>query len=241
VRRYVPLIALLLLALGLGACASEEPPPEQLWETSAHADTESAAFTNWDNRDPAEISTSCAKCHSTPGYRDFLGDDGSQPGQVDQPAAVGTTIECEACHNDAASAKTAVVMPSGASINGLGREANCMECHQGRASGFQIQDATDGLPLDALNSELSFINVHSSPVSPTQYGSQASGGYEYAGREYAEQYRHTPEFQSCAQCHNPTVWKSALTAAAPATWGPIQWQSLRISGSQTWITTGTAM
>ncbi|MFV1858312.1 MAG: hypothetical protein ACC647_03070, partial [Anaerolineales bacterium] len=71
------LLILALTALALSACAQQGPTQEEKWETSAHADAEAAAFTNWDSRDPAEISTSCAKCHSTPGYRDFLGDDGS--------------------------------------------------------------------------------------------------------------------------------------------------------------------
>lgn len=193
---------LFIAALILSACSEEALTAREKWETSAHADAGSAAFTNWDDRDPPEISENCAKCHSTHGYRDFLGDDSSEVGVVNQPAAVGTTVECDACHNDKADVKTSALMPSGISIEDLDSEANCMECHQGRASGVQIQEAIDGLPLDTLNSDLSFTNIHSNPAGPTLYGSQANGGYEYAGMEYLGKFPHTPEFATCTECHD---------------------------------------
>lgn len=193
---------LLAAAIALGACADEGLSPEEKWETSAHADAEAAAFTNWNDRDPPEISESCAKCHSTHGYRDFLGDDGSEPGVVNQPAAVGITIECEACHNEAASAKTSALMPSGKTIHGLGRELNCMECHQGRASGVQTQESIEGKEPDIIDSNLSFINIHNKAAGPTQYGTLALAGYEYASKPYAERDGHTPEFSTCIECHD---------------------------------------
>ncbi len=203
-RRQLLGISLLLIltASALVACGQEVPSPREKWETSAHADAEARAFTNWDDSDPAEIPENCAKCHSTLGYLDFLGEDGSTAGTVDRPAAVGTTIECDVCHNDSAGAKSVAVMPSGKSIAGLEGEANCVECHQGRASGAQIQQAIDGLPLDTADPELSFTNIHNNPAAPTQHGSLAGGGYEYAGRQYAEKYDHTPEFATCTDCHD---------------------------------------
>ena len=202
-QRRIPFaLSLFIITLAVVGCAEEEASPEQKWETSAHADAEAAAFTNWNDRDPAEISESCAKCHSTNGYRDFLGDDGSEPGVVNQPAAVGTTIECEACHNDTASAKTSAVMPSGKTIADLGRESNCMECHQGRASGVQIREAIGGKAQDTVDSELSFINIHNKAAGPTQHGTLAMGGYEYIGRTYAARYDHSPEFTTCIECHD---------------------------------------
>ena len=201
-RRLLLSLAIFIVVLATIGCAEEKASPEQKWETSAHADAEAAAFTNWNDRDPAEISISCAKCHSTHGYRDFLGDDGSEPGVVNQPAAVGTTIECEACHSDTASAKTSAVMPSGKSIEDLGRESNCVECHQGRASGVQIQEAIGGKAQDTVDSELSFINIHSKAAGSTQHGTLAMGGYEYSGRTYAARYAHTPQFASCIECHD---------------------------------------
>ncbi|HIP96211.1 MAG TPA: response regulator [Anaerolineae bacterium] len=46
-----------------------------------------------------EIPDRCAKCHSTPGYRDFLGIDGTAAGVVDNAAPIGTVITCVACHD----------------------------------------------------------------------------------------------------------------------------------------------
>lgn len=51
-------------------------PFEEQWVASAHNDAESEAFVHWDADDPAQIPENCAKCHSTPGYIDFLGADG---------------------------------------------------------------------------------------------------------------------------------------------------------------------
>lgn len=67
---------------------------------------------------PDGIPTACAKCHSTAGYQDFLGADGSEAGKVDAnvPAASAQGVQCVACHNAATISKTTVVFPSGAEI-----------------------------------------------------------------------------------------------------------------------------
>ena len=80
-----------LVLTGCGTAHASKDEIEQAWKTSAHADSEARAFTRWNGADPPEIPENCAKCHSTPGYHDFLGLDGSTPGQVDKPAPVGTT------------------------------------------------------------------------------------------------------------------------------------------------------
>ena len=81
-------VIFLLLFLFLASCGlgPTEEEAEAMWLSSAHADDEARAFTRWNDEDPAEIPTNCAKCHSTTGYHDFLGVDGSTPGQVDNPA-----------------------------------------------------------------------------------------------------------------------------------------------------------
>ena len=88
------------------------------WAGSGHADSEAEAFRHWDEDEEKVVPESCAKCHSTPGYLDFLGADGSEAGKVDQavPVDVNTGIECVACHNDVTMKKTSVVMPSGVEI-----------------------------------------------------------------------------------------------------------------------------
>jgi hypothetical protein len=197
--------AWLLISLIMVACGQAEASPEvaeEKWLASAHADEASRAFSRWNDDDPAEIPTNCAKCHSTTGYHDFLGLDGSTPGQVNHPAPVGTTVECEACHNEVSGEKTSVVIPSGAELTDLGQEANCMECHQGRTSTASVDEATAGLEDDVVDSELSFINVHNKAAAPTQYGTLAKGGFEYDGQEYVGFYEHVAEFDTCIECHD---------------------------------------
>ena len=90
------------------------------WLSSAHADVTAEAFNHWNSADPPEIPTTCAKCHSTAGYQDYLGADGSAPNVVDHPAAIGSVISCVACHNDKTLTKDSVVMPSGITLTVLG-------------------------------------------------------------------------------------------------------------------------
>lgn len=111
------------------------------WLTSGHADKNAVPFTHWDTLSPPVIPTSCARCHSTPGYRDYLGADGTAVGVVDNPAPIGTTVECDACHNDKTLALTSVTFPSGLTVSGLGKEARCMVCHQGRESTLSLEAA----------------------------------------------------------------------------------------------------
>src|SRR3972149_5390433 len=78
-----------------------EVPYLALWEGSAHNAVDTEAFRHWDADDPAEVPVACAKCHSTAGYQDFLGADGSEANKVDAavPAKDTQGIQCVACHN----------------------------------------------------------------------------------------------------------------------------------------------
>jgi hypothetical protein len=187
------------------AAAVENVPNEEAWAGSAHADAEAEAFNHW-NED-GEIPTSCAKCHSTPGYLDFLGADGSEFGVVNAAAPTGTVITCEACHNSVTAKLTSVVFPSGAEITGLGDSARCMQCHQGRASTNTVLDAlaetgTD-VDQDTPNADLSFINIHYYAAAATLFGSQAHGGFEYEGMAYEPRFDHVENYDTCDKCHNP--------------------------------------
>lgn len=176
------------------------------WAASPHNDAEGEPFNHWNEEDPAEVPTDCAKCHSTPGYMDHLGADGSTVGVVDAPAPIGTTIECQACHNDATLTKTSVVFPSGIEITNLGDEARCMECHQGRASTVSVnQRITDaGLTtnLDTVSEDMGFTNIHYYAAAATQYGTLAKGGYEYDGMPYDARFDHVPSHNTCIECHD---------------------------------------
>lgn len=177
------------------------------WQSSPHADAEAEAFVHWDEDDPAEVPTSCAKCHSTPGFIDFIGGDGSEFGVVDQAAPLGTTVECAACHDDAAQDLTTVTFPSGVTVSDLGDESRCMTCHQGRASTVQVNASIEELgmteAMDETNEELGFINIHYYAAAATKYGTVTMGGYEYDDKSYDGVFAHVEPYDTCIECHDP--------------------------------------
>lgn len=184
-----------------------EVPHEEAWASSPHADASAEAFRHWDEDDPKEVPTNCARCHTPTGYQDYLGADGSAVGVVDAaqpPAEQGIT--CIACHNDAAEALTEVTFPSGVVLTGLGDEARCMVCHQGRASGSSVDKAiaTNALTdtLDIPSADLSFTNIHYFAAAATLYGSEVAGGYQYADNVYDGKFLHAGGINTCIGCHN---------------------------------------
>lgn len=181
-----------------------EIPFLEEWAGSGHADVEAEAFVHWNEDDPAEVPVECAKCHSSPGYLDFLGADGSTAGEVDAAAEIGTVVECVACHNTATLTKTSVIMPSGIEIANLGDESRCMECHQGRESLISVTEviSTAGVAEDTVSEELSFLNIHYYAAAATKYGTLAKGGFEYEGQTYDGNFAHVEEFDTCIECHD---------------------------------------
>ncbi len=238
------LVAAQWLASTLPGVASAQEPEGELevpfleeWLGSGHADAEAEAFTHWDEDDPAVVEVACAKCHSTPGYRDFLGADGSEPGVVDEAPPVGTTVECVACHNEVTITKDSVVMPSGIEITGLGDESRCMECHQGRESTISVTEAISQAGVtddDAVSEELGFLNIHYYPAAATKYGTLAKGGYEYDGKSYDAFFAHVDEFETCIGCHNVHTLELKVEACQECHTGVTgveDFQDVRMAGS----------
>ncbi|MCA9706046.1 MAG: Ig-like domain-containing protein [Myxococcales bacterium] len=181
----------------------DEVPFEEQWRMSAHADATAEAFNHW-NED-GEIPQSCARCHSREGFRDYLGDDGSEVAIVNQPAPTGSVVDCQTCHNDAATKLDWVIFPSGETVTELGAEARCMTCHQGRGSTDSV-DATitaAGVGDDEVSDALSFQNIHYFPTAATLFAGRARGGYQYADQVYDRRFRHVPGYDSCVGCHDP--------------------------------------
>jgi hypothetical protein len=190
------------------AIAQEEVeiPFLEQWSGSGHADAEAEPFIHWNEETPAEVPVACAKCHSTPGYQDFIGADESAAGVVDKAAPIGTVIECVACHNDVTLTMTSVVMPSGIELTDLGDEARCMQCHQGRESAVSVNKAIEDAAVkddDTASDELGFKNIHYFAAAATKYGTLAKGGYEYEGKSYDGNFAHVDQFDTCIECHNP--------------------------------------
>lgn len=179
-------------------------PFEELWANSPHADKNAEAFRHWDEDDPMEVPVACATCHSSGGFQDFLGLDGSEMFVVEHNAPVDSVIECQTCHNDATMSLTSVKFPSGAELTGLGQEAICMTCHQGRASKVQVDEAVSlaGVDDDTISADLSFINIHYYAAAVSRYGTEVQGGYEYDGMTYDVLFEHVQGVENCQDCHN---------------------------------------
>jgi predicted CXXCH cytochrome family protein len=198
------------------ASSSGEPPDHEVpfwddWLMSAHADATAEAFNHW-NED-GEIPTDCARCHSREGFRDYLGDNGSEVGVVNEAAPTGSVVDCETCHNDAATRLDWVTFPSGVTVDNLGAEARCMTCHQGRGSGDDVDDAiaAAGVGDDEVSADLGFENIHYFPTAATLFAGQARGGYQYADASYDRRFRHVPGYDDCIGCHDPHTTQPRLS------------------------------
>ena len=173
------------------------------WAESTHADASSQSFTHWDEDDPPVIPIECAKCHSTYGFLDFVGEDGTAAGIVENEAMTGTVLYCNVCHNESVHAMTSVTFPSGVTVSDLSSEEVCMECHQGRRATTDVQQAIAGISEDATSDQLSFINVHYAIAAATLMGGEVRGGYQYPDREYVGRFEHADSVEMCADCHDP--------------------------------------
>ncbi len=229
------------VALFLGTTGSNEKTrilsrashAEELWRSSGHADATAEAFIHWDEDDPPEVPSRCAKCHSTPGFVDFMLD-----GVVDNNAPIGTTVECEVCHTNpdtgALRSRAPVTFPSGVQVEGLGPEALCIECHQGRASAASVNShiADAGLADDdTVSSSLRFQNIHYYAAAATQFGTKVKGGYEYAGKTYDARFSHITGYNACYTCHNPHSLEVELEACNTCHTGVRDPRDIRFFGS----------
>lgn len=190
------------------------------WQSSGHANVGDTPFRYWDDatENPDGVPTYCAKCHTTDGYQDYLGVDGSEAGKVDVAVAADHAqgVQCVACHNAGTISKTTVMFPSGVEIT-AGDDVRCMECHQGRESKVSIDKAiavfgedvdVDAVPAPVKDDAgkdvtLGFKNVHYYAAAATLYGGMTHGGYEYEGKAYDSKNTHVKGYDSCIGCHNP--------------------------------------
>ncbi|MHB8778096.1 MAG: hypothetical protein ACYC6R_10090 [Anaerolineales bacterium] len=190
------------------------------WQGSAHNDVAGEPFRHWDDAtaNPDGVPATCAKCHTSNGYQDFLGVDGSEAGKVDAAVAAADSqgIQCVTCHNAGTISKTTVMFPSGVEIK-AGDDVRCMECHQGRESKVSVDAAIakfgenvdpDAVPAPFKDDKgndvkLGFRNVHYFAAAATLYGSETHGGYEYDGNTYDAKNTHVEGYATCIGCHNP--------------------------------------
>ena len=182
------------------------------WNGSGHGDEAAEAFRHWDGEDPAVVQASCAGCHTTSGYLDLLGADGSASGSVDadhEPEAEGVT--CQACHGDfddfgVQRVIASVTFPSGAVIEDADNTTKlCATCHQGRESFVSVEDAITvaGVGEDEESESLTFKNIHYLAAGATLFGGDVHGAYEYPGQTYAGRFNHYGgQSGDCQGCHD---------------------------------------
>jgi len=195
------------------------------WWGSAHNDVEGEAFSHWNDTgkegEPPAVPATCARCHSTSGFVDYLGGDGTEAGKVDNPAPVMQGVQCAACHNSATEEYKDVTFPSGAVMANRGAEAVCMTCHSGMSGGPNVDknklvvEAGAGADDTALEKS-SLVTPHYFHAAAVQAGTDGKSGYEYAGKTYVGTFQHDESVNNCTECHDPhSLWiKNAQSSDA---------------------------
>ena len=199
----LPVAAFIFVAANAPAFAQLAPlqiPFVEEWAASPHARFTEEPFIHWNEE--GRVVKACARCHSTAGFLDYIGADGSTPWVVDEAPLIGGGIQCIACHNKVTAKLDQVTFPSGLNVKDLGSEARCMTCHQGRESTVSVNEKLAGLAADVVSEKIRFINIHYRAAGATRYGTQAKGGYEYDGKTYKGLYVHDKDATTCQDCHD---------------------------------------
>lgn len=207
-----------LVVIPEGAAPGPTVPYYDKWSRSGHADKTAEPFKHWNNDDPPVVPIDCARCHSNKGFQDYIGEDGSAVGSVEQAVPVGSTVECQTCHNATTAKLDSVTFPSGVTLTDLGPEARCMTCHQGRASTETVNTAiTDAAAPteDTPSNKLSFLNIHYYAAGATLNAGRVRGGYQYAGQVYDWRFRHVDGLNTCIGCHDPHSLEVKVESCAP--------------------------
>lgn len=178
---------------------TNEVPFYSEWAGSPHALRSAEEFNHWNSA--GQIPVECARCHSTPGFRAYVGADGSAGGVVAHPVPIGTVITCIACHNSKTLTLTSVTFPSGLTIDHQDANAICMTCHQGAESTNSVNKAIAGIGDDVVEPKLEFVNVHYTAAGAMLFGTMARVGYEYPGKTYIGRFQHQEPYTGCTNCH----------------------------------------
>ncbi len=222
------MIALLsLVTTGITQAQNTQTPEEILkaWLSSPHADSTSESFRHWDTE--GEIPGTCAVCHSTTGITDYLTKPQTTPGVIDHAVPIGTTIECDACHNTGAKDLNSVLFPNSQVIEIEDSSAICSVCHQGRTTMDQVDAGVMNIDDDEVSPDIRFINIHYAAAASTQLGSTVRGGYQYEGRNYAGKFTHVEKLDTCVSCHDAHTTKVEIADCTSCHQGVADFRSIR--------------
>ncbi|MFZ1337769.1 MAG: polyheme membrane-associated cytochrome C [Paracoccaceae bacterium] len=228
-NRLIALIVICLGALtGAHSLAQDKPTPEEIlesWLASAHADSTTESFRHWDTE--GEIPGTCAVCHSTTGIVDYLATPPVTAGVIPHSVAIGTTVECAACHNDNAAALESVLFPNGQMVSIANSSAICTVCHQGRNSMDQVDASVASIGDDEVSPAIPFVNIHYAAAASTQLGATVRGGYQYEGRSYAGPFGHVAGFETCVSCHGAHDTEVKLESCTTCHAGAADFRAIR--------------
>lgn len=165
-----------------------------------HFDGTSDAWRYWDGA--GAVPATCSTCHAGGGLPFFLAN-GVQIAHVPTQG-----MQCTTCHvsesDFAVLALESVRFPSGANLSfGDSADNLCAVCHQGRASTTTVNARIGSAADDAVTQGLGFVNIHYFSAAASRFGTEAKGGYEYAGKTYVGFWPHDPDVATCTQCHDP--------------------------------------
>ena len=148
------------------------------------------------------VPTTCARCHSSEGFVDYLGGDNTVPGVVDNPAPTESVVRCATCHTPAAETLTDGHLPLGRQGHGSGPRGHLHDLPPGpRLGRRRRQGDRHGVPDahpatdDTASPMISFTNIHYYPAAATLFAGRAKGGYQYAGQVYDTRFRHVDGLQ----------------------------------------------
>ena len=169
---------------------------------AGHFDSTAEPFRHWDAE--GEVSAACTKCHTADGLPFYL-DNGVL---ISRPPS--NSLACTTCHENLGTwdlrTSNEVTFPSGAVLSfGEDEPANlCINCHQGRESTSTVNAAIARADVgdDVVSDALGFRNIHYFAAGATLFGNEAQGAYQYIGKEYSGQNKHTRRFDTCVDCHN---------------------------------------
>lgn len=168
----------------------------------------------------------CARCHNSGGFRDFMGADGTARNEINYgPGALPSTdvttfpapgpLVCNSCHNSATDPATGTAakthkFASGNVLTMDAATAICAQCHDGGRPGYEIAQLNSVLAANStvgedgqLTTSNATVRAHYFVAASTLFGAEAAAYVQYPGKVYTARNQHGVIAGSCVACHDP--------------------------------------